>query len=330
MRHTYTDVDGELAKWATLSYRSKQMEPAMIDRQETTRSPVANLLSELMVLFKARIVVLLLAAALAGAFIGARGRPSGADLWLILVTGALSAMGASALNEYIERDKDRLMARTRRRPLVAGTLAGAAWVPWVAVAMIVAPVLAVLPSNPAMALSLALGAIIYVVIYTLWLKPRTSLNIVVGGLAGSCAVLGGGAAVHAWSDPVVLGLALLLFFWTPIHFWALAIVYREDYARAGVPMLPVVAAPRVAAAWGLVHGVAAALTGLALALTSTLGYFYMVPVLVSSAFLLAQGIGLVVMPSKRRAWHLFHTSNAFLAVVLLASIAGSIVAAAAS
>ena len=190
----------------------------MINRQETTRSPFVSLVSELMVLFKTRIVVLLLAAALAGAFIGARGRPSGSELWLILVTGALSAMGASALNEYIERDQDALMNRTRRRPLVSGALAGASWVPWLAAAMIAAPVLAVLPGNPALAFWLALGAIIYVVIYTLWLKPRTSFNIVVGGLAGSCAVLSGGAAVHAWSDPVVLGLALLLFFWTPIHF----------------------------------------------------------------------------------------------------------------
>ena len=123
--------------------------------------------------------------------------------------------------------------------------------------------MAVLPANPALALFLTLGAIIYIGVYTLWLKPRSPLNVVIGGAAGSCAVLSGGAAVGAWSDPGVLALALLVFFWSPTHFWSLALACREDYERAGTPMLPVVTTARRAATWGLIHAMASGVAGLA-------------------------------------------------------------------
>jgi heme o synthase len=284
-----------------------------------TRSKAASsTLHELSVLFKVRIVLLLLFAARGGAFLGAEGWPGAGTMGLILVTGGLAAMGSSALNEYMERDKDALMYRTKRRPLVTGAIPHPGWVPYVAGAMIALPVLGVLPTNFALSTFLALGAFIYVVVYTLWLKPRTSLNIVVGGIAGSFAVMSGGAAAHNWADPGLLLLALLLFFWTPIHFWARALVYKEDYARAGVPMLPVKTSGRRAAAWGLVHGIGAGLAALALAFHPGLGPVYLVPVLIATIALLAQGVGLVAQPTKRLAWRLFHTSNIFLAVVLLA------------
>lgn len=188
-----------------------------------------------------------------------------------------------------------------------------------ALAMILLPVLMVLPFNPALAAALAAGAFIYVVIYTLWLKPRTALNIVIGGAAGSCAVLSGSAAAGNWANPGALALALLVFLWTPIHFWALALVYREDYARAHVPMLPVQTAARTAAAWGLVHGVGAGITALAIAaVTPSLGLVYCVPAALASLVLIYQGARLVHNPVRRVAWRLFHTSNLFLFVILLA------------
>lgn len=284
-----------------------------------------DLIKSLMVLFKLRIVFLLLVAAAAGAFLGAGGWPGLGTMLLVLITGGLAAAGASALNEYIERDADRRMLRTRKRPLINGQITRVGWVPYVATAMVLGPSLAVLPTNPALAFFLTAGAIIYVAVYTLWLKPRTALNIVIGGAAGSCAVLSGGAAAGAWSDPGVLILAVLLFFWTPIHFWALALVYKEDYARAGVPMLPVVTTPRRAAFWGLVHGVVAGGAGLYLAALPTLGWAYLAPVAAITALLLAQGVSLVREPSVRRAWHLFHTSNFYLAVVLLAACVGTVI-----
>jgi protoheme IX farnesyltransferase len=295
----------------------------MTNREESVRPAAPGLFAELVMLFKGRIVLLLLVAALGGAFVGAGGWPGIGHVALIIVTGGLAAMGAAALNEYIERENDGLMKRTRRRPLVAGTISRPHWVPFAGVSMILVPVVAVLPSDPALAAFLALGAFIYVGIYTIWLKRRTPLNIVVGGTAGSCAVLSGGAAVGAWNEPAVVLLALLLFFWTPIHFWALAVVYREDYARAGVPMLPVTTSPRRAAIWGLVHGVGAVVCAMLLALKSELGPVALLAVSGASAVLLAQGAGSVAEPSKRRAWRLFHTSTLFLAIVLVAILAGT-------
>jgi len=295
----------------------------MLNQQDVARATRSTLFSDLMVLFKIRIVVLLLLAALGGAFLAAHGWPGGGPLLLILVTGGLAAMGASAWNQYLERASDALMTRTRKRPLVTGAIARPGWVPYVATAMIVAPVAVVLPSNPALAFFLALGAFIYVVIYTVWLKPRTHLNIVIGGAAGSAAVFSGAAAAGAWTDPGVIALAILLFFWTPIHFWALALVYREDYARANVPMLPVTTSARTAALWGLIHGLGAGAAGVGLAFRPDMGPVYTIPVVIATAVLLWQGTALVIEPTKRHAYRLFHTSNLYLAVVLVAVMLGA-------
>jgi heme o synthase len=296
----------------------------MLQREKVVAARASSsLLSDLAVLFKVRIVFLLLLSAVAGVFLGARGWPGWGPLLLTLVTGALAAMGSSALNQYLERDSDAVMTRTRKRPLVTGAIPRPSWVPYVATAMIVAPVLAVLPTNPALALFLMLGAFIYVIVYTIWLKPRTPLNIVIGGAAGSAAVFAGGAAANAWTEPSVIALAILLFFWTPIHFWALALVYREDYARAKVPMLPVTSTPRAAAAWGLAHGLGAGVAGLGMAFLPHLGPVYAIPVTLMTALLLWQSVALVVEPSKRLAYRVFHTSNFYLFAVLLAAIVGS-------
>jgi protoheme IX farnesyltransferase len=298
------------------------MEKPMISEQVTTAAtPKAetSLWQQLVVLFKLRIVVLLLFAAIGGAFLAAGGWPGWSTLALVVLAGGLSAAAASALNEYMERDRDALMNRTKKRPLVAGAFKSIGWVPWTGVAMILCPVLATLFFNPALSAALAAGAFVYIVIYTLWLKPRTVLNIVIGGLAGSFAVLSGSAASGRWDEPAALALAALVFLWTPIHFWALALVYREDYARAAVPMLPVRSAPRTAAIWGLVHGIGAGLAAIVLAwLHPDLGPVYFLPALAASAALIIEGSQLVREPSKRVAWHLFHTSNLFLFIILLA------------
>lgn len=288
--------------------------------EQVTSKPVTSLWHEIIVLFKLRIVILLLFAAVGGAFLAAEGWPGFPALVLVLVSGGLSAAGASALNEYLERDRDALMNRTRKRPLVTGAFKSTGWVPWLAAGMILAPIAAALFFNPPLAAALAAGAFVYVVVYTLWLKPRTTLNIVVGGLAGSFAVLSGSAAAGHWAQPAALALAALVFFWTPIHFWALALVYREDYARAGVPMLPVRTRARRAAAWGLVHGIATGATAIIMAfLQPNLGPVYFVPALAASAALIIEGSELVRTPEKRVAWHVFHTSNLFLFVVLAAA-----------
>ncbi|RMF27861.1 MAG: protoheme IX farnesyltransferase [Chloroflexi bacterium] len=268
-------------------------------------------------LCKLRVVALLLFAATGGALLGAGGWPGLGRMLVLLVTGGLAASGASALNQYLEQETDARMTRTRRRPLVMGAIPQPDRVPYLAGAMILVPSLAVLPFNPALTFFLLLGAAIYLGVYTLWLKPRTLLNIVIGGAAGSAAVLSGSAAVGAWNEPGAVALALLVFLWTPTHFWSLAIVYRHDYARGGFPMLPLQTSPRAAAFWVALHSGATALAALVLAGHPTLGWLYLIPVAAASADLLVRNARLLRHPNGREALSLFKASNFYLALILL-------------
>lgn len=285
----------------------------------------ASVRKTLAILFKVRVVVLLLFAAAGGAFLAAGGWPGVDSLVLLVLCGGSAAGGASAINQYLERELDSRMERTRGRPLAASLRTRAVWVPLVGGVMIIVPSVAILPINPALSLFLLLGAVIYVVVYTIWLKPRTPLNIVIGGLAGSVAVLCGSAAAGNWSDPGAVTLALLVFLWTPTHFWSLAIAYRRDYARGGFPMLPVSTGPHAAAWWVLLHSAAAVLAALALAARPVLGWLYLLPVAAASLLFLIFSVRLIRRPSRSRALALFHTSNLYLALVLLMVCVGTMV-----
>jgi protoheme IX farnesyltransferase len=282
------------------------------------RERTHGLLESLVVLFKLRVVLLLLLAALGGAMLGSAGAPAPGDLVLLFATGALSASGASALNEYLERYKDGAMKRTRRRPLVTGQYSARRVLIIGSGMVVLASGLALLVGNPALAFWLAAGAAIYVGIYTLWLKPRSVLNVVIGGAAGSAAVLSGGAAVGHWADPGVIVLALLLFTWSPMHFWSLALAYRNDYEHAGVPMLPVVVPPRRAVFWMLAHVAATGALGLLLATQDGLGLLYLVPVLLMTLWVLREAARLLTDYTGSRALSVFKVSNIYLSVVLLA------------
>jgi protoheme IX farnesyltransferase len=293
---------------------------------ETTPAEVSGgWLTTVVVLFKLRVVMLLLFAALGGALIGSAGAPAAGDLALLILTGTLSAGGASALNQYLERHKDGLMKRTRRRPLVTGQVNARALL-LVASAMVVgASALAWAAGNPWLAFWLAVGAFIYVGIYTLWLKPRSVLNVVIGGAAGSAAVISGGAAVGQWNDPGVWGLAALLFTWSPLHFWSLALAYRPDYARAGVPMLPVIASRERAVFWMLVHAAATGLFGLVLAAHPALGWLYLLAAAPATAWLWKAAASLRMQYTGQRALRVFKVSNVYLSLILLAIVVASVI-----
>lgn len=293
---------------------------APADAQAALEAPRArrNLLGLIVVLFKLRVVALLLFAALGGAMLGSDGAPAWGALSLLMLTGTLSAGGASALNQVFERHKDGAMKRTRRRPLVTGE-ANPAVIAVIALGMVFgASALAWAAGNLALAAWLAIGAAIYVGVYTLWLKPRSALNVVIGGAAGSAAVISGGAAVGAWTDAGVWLLAGLLCTWSPMHFWSLALAYRTDYARARVPMLPVIATPRTAIFWMLVHALATAAFGLLLG--AILGWLYLAPVLLATLWLLGESARLIRDYSGARALSVFKVSNLYLALVLLAIV----------
>ncbi|MGD8404878.1 MAG: heme o synthase [Anaerolineales bacterium] len=268
-------------------------------------------------LFKLRIVLLLLISALGGAILGAGGWPGMQALTLVLITGGLSAAGASAVNQYLERDRDAQMKRTRKRPLPSGAVKKSTWVLIVGVGMIVFAVVLSAVYNPALAISNALGAIIYIGVYTIWLKPRTVLNIVIGGAAGSMAVVSGGAAAGNWNEPGVLALALLVFAWTPTHFWSLAMAYRKDYAHAGFPMLPVNVTMQQAAWWVAVHTLATGFIALVLGFHPALGLVYLVPVSFLSIQYVRLTIHLLRNPEGKLALSLFKYSNIYLSIVQL-------------
>lgn len=276
-----------------------------------------TLRKSLLVLFKVRVVFLLLFAAVGGAFIATSGWPGTGTMVVLLIAGGMAAAGASAINQYLEQELDARMERTRQRPLAAQTFAHTGWVPYIGALMILLPSLAILPFNPALTSFLLLGAAIYIGVYTIWLKPRTPLNIVIGGAAGSAAVLSGSAAVGNWNEPGAVVLSLLVFLWTPTHFWSLAIAYRDDYARGGLPMLPVQTGPRAAALWVMLHAGGAVLAALALAAHPALGWLYLAPVGVASIGLLALSALLIAEPGKKWALALFHASNLYLGLVML-------------
>lgn len=282
----------------------------------TSRFVWREWLQGLVVLFKLRVVSLLLLAAAGGAFLGARGWPGLGTLVLILVTGGMAAAGASALNQYLERHLDEKMSRTRTRPLVTGTLMRPQTALIIGLTLIALPVIAVVGFNPALAFYLALGAFIYVGVYTVWLKPRTLLNIVIGGAAGSAAVMSGGAAANAASDPAVIILALLVFLWTPTHFWSLALLYRNDYQKASFPMLPAQVTPRQSAWWVLIHTAPTGLATLALIFTPGLGWLFGICAVGLTSELLYRNIRLIVAPTPKQARRLFISSNYYLMAIL--------------
>ena len=275
-------------------------------------------LGRLVVLFKLRVVVLLVLASLGGALLASRGSLMPGQIFILLITGTLSSAGASAINQYIERDRDGRMVRTRQRPLAVGVFARPETALEVSVVLVTLAVMIALPFSAPLAFFLAAGAVIYIWVYTLWLKPRTWLNIIIGGAAGSCAVLSGGAAAGNWAEPGVLALALLVYAWTPTHFWSLALAYREDYARAGVPMLPVVVSARTSANWITFHTAAIALIALLMGLHPLLGWHYLLITVPATLWLGWHSLRLVQNPNHRQALKLFKVSNMYLGLVLMA------------
>jgi protoheme IX farnesyltransferase len=259
------------------------------------------LLRQLAALFKLRIGVAIALSALAGAAMASGPALAPGQLALLALATLLASAASGAFNQYAERDLDAAMARTRRRPFVTGRYrAGPAWVAAILLLLALACLLAWTIFNGAVALYLFLGAFVYGVVYTVWLKTRTWLNIVIGGLSGSFAVLAGAAAVEPSISPAPAILALVIFLWTPPHFWSLATAMRKDYEGAGVPMLPVViGAP--GAAWAiLAHAIVLSLLSL-LPVFFGLGWIYLIGAGLGGLLFVRRSLQLVARPDDRAA-----------------------------
>jgi heme o synthase len=192
-------------------------------------------------LTKPRIIELLLVTTVPTMVVAERGLPSG---WLILATvlgGTLAAGGANAINMYVDRDIDRIMVRTQHRPLVTGVVEPRNALVFAVLLEVAAFALLGGTVNLLSAVLAVSATAFYVFVYTLWLKRTSTRNIVIGGAAGAVPVLVGWAAVRDSLDWAPIVLFAIIFYWTPPHFWALAVKYKDDYAAASVPMLPAVA-----------------------------------------------------------------------------------------
>ena len=204
---------------------------------EPAKSPAAW--RDVVTLTKPGITALIVLVAVAGYFLALPARIDFGRLGWLALTGGLASAGSAMLNHYLDRDVDGGMRRTKGRPLPGARIAKSGGVLVAGSGLLAVGVgTAAFLLNPLTALSIALGGLTYVVVYTLVLKRRTSWNIVIGGFAGSApALAGGAAAIGTWNAPV-LAFALLVFLWTPPHFWSLALLLRDDYRRVGLPMLP--------------------------------------------------------------------------------------------
>ena len=273
-------------------------------------------------LFKLRIGFAIALTAAAGAAV-APGRGAGAAVAIAVLCVLLASAAAGGFNQYVEAELDRRMARTRGRAFATGRLKRSpAWLAVIGAMVAGATAACAWLVNPWAALHTFAGAFFYGVVYTVWLKRRTAMNIVVGGIAGSFAVLAGAAAVSpsAATAPLPLAFAWILFLWTPPHFWSLAIACRDDYAAANVPMLPVVLGEARAARIVLgatVLLVASTLLPLALGM----GAIYAAGAVAGGAVFLRAAARLARRPGRDTARASFRASLLQLALLLAAAIA---------
>jgi protoheme IX farnesyltransferase len=270
-------------------------------------------------LTKPRIMSLLLLTGACGMFVGARGVPPLGTFVATMVGLALACGGASALNHLLDADIDRLMGeRTRRRPVAAGRIAPTYALEFGLALSAASFVLLASAVNVLTATLALVGNLFYVLVYTRWLKRSTAQNIVIGGAAGAVPPLVGWAAATGNLTLPALWLFLIVFFWTPPHFWALALLIKRDYAAARVPMLPVVSGDRATTRQIVLYSLVLVAITVAPFAWGTLGWGYLVAALVLGGVLLALAWRLRREPTPRRAGVLFHYSLLYLALLFVA------------
>ena len=269
-------------------------------------------------LFKLRIGVVITLAAMGGMAITPGQALTSLQVLVLSLSVMMASAAAGAFNQYFERDIDAKMTRTKNRPFLNGYFTHSPkWLVIIATMLIVSVSSAAFAFNAMTALNIFLGAFTYAIVYTAWLKRRTWLNIVFGGLAGSFAVLAGAAAVDPSFGPLPLLLALVLFLWTPPHFWSLAIVIRDQYAAAGVPMLPVVKGDKKAARIILGHTLLLVAVSI-LPVFYGLGWIYLTGALLGGIYFIYKSVQLVLEPTKQTAMANFVASLVQFSILMVA------------
>jgi protoheme IX farnesyltransferase len=298
---------------------SPEPAPRQAARSETRRD-VRAVLRAYVSLTKPQIVELLLVTTVPAMMLAAGGWPDLGLILIVLVRGSLAAGAASALNCYIDRDIDQLMRRTKRRPLPAHSVTPrAALIFGLTLAAVSLVLMAVFTNWLATALTAA-AIVYYDVVYTLWLKRRTSQNTFWGGICGAAPVLIGWAAVTGSLAPMAWALFAVVFFWQMPHFYALAIKYKDDYARAGIPMLPVVRSVSRVNGEILLFTVLTVVASM-VAWPLGLGPIYGVTAVITGALFLIEAIRLVVRSRRGgplKPMRLFHWSITYLTILFIA------------
>jgi len=271
------------------------------------------------------IVSLLLMTTLAGLVAGQKGWPALPIIAWTLVGGTLAAGGASALNQYIDRELDKKMQRTARRPLAEGRLTPAEGLAFgLALCLASYYIMASFINLLAALLSLS-GIIYYVLFYSLWLKKSTVQNIVIGGGAGAIPPMVGWAAATGDLSLGAWILFAIVFFWTPPHFWALAIVRKQDYERAGVPMLPVVMGEHATSGKILLYSVELVAVSLLLPLLNLAGLFYLIAACLLGGGLIYSAWKVWKVGGNRLAWKMYKWSSLYLAFIFLAIMVDALI-----
>ncbi len=284
----------------------------------TGSRPARTLIGAYIALTKPRIIELLLITTIPTMVLAAGGWPETSLVVWTVLGGALAAGGANAINMFIDRDIDGLMERTRNRPLVTGRISPRNALFFALVLEVAAFALLAWSSN-VLAACLAISAtLFYVFVYSMWLKRTSRQNIVIGGAAGAVPVLVGWAAVRndvSWSAFV---LFLVIFLWTPPHFWALAIRHADDYRAASVPMLPVVESAATTVRTMGWYSIAVVLASLALVPLNDMGVVYLVSAVVLGVAFVALTFGLGATPTQRAAMRVFSFSISYVTLLFIA------------
>lgn len=273
---------------------------------------------------KPRIVVVLVITAItsllgATRFDSTPSIPWDVSFWQIgflVLAGALASMGSSALNHYYDRDIDKSMVRTAKRPIPSGKLSAKTVLIYGLSLSIASVIIAWLTLNPVATFMIALGIFFYVIIYTIWLKRSKSSNIVIGGFAGSAASMAGWATTTGSMDILGFLIGWLVFLWTPPHFWSFAIKSREEYASVNVPMLPVLIGNEKTA--GYIFANTAILLPYSLSLYLLgLGVLYFITAAISGSLMLIYHYKLTKDPTPDFAWKAYKITAPYLVIIFI-------------
>ena len=312
---------------ATQSDRASSPRSATGTTASADRAPIKNIIGAYVKLSKPWVIVLLLVTTFAAMLIAQRGLPPLPLVFFTLLGGALSAAGASAINSYIDRDIDGFMSRTKNRPVVTQRIPADSALAYGIAAGVAAFVILALAANLLAAVLSMVGLLYYVFVYTSYLKRSTPHNIVIGGVAGAIPPLVGYAAVTGTVDVLALFLFLVIFYWTPPHTWALALLIRTDYERVNIPMLPVVAGDTETRRQILLYTLQMIAITFLLFAFHMMGWIYFAAAVLLNLMFLARALKLWRLPEtdKALAKRLYKFSQSYLALLFLAMVIDKIV-----